>query len=184
MIKTSLKLTISLIDNSKAVVLLFLLLRGRLSKPHAVTIDFLSASSPDAHAETTLVCGWVRGARQIVSPSVILTMADKLRSLVGPVSSLQTLLCRGTLFSSVFTLLTTCIGAGTLALPYAFRQGGIIYASVVFFLIMVISIAVGLYLIESKRYSKELFPAAEIEGYEDLAEVTFGAVGRVSDYNS
>ena len=31
-------------------------------------------------------------------------------------------LMQGTIFSSVFTLLSTCIGAGTLSLPYAFQQ--------------------------------------------------------------
>ena len=31
-------------------------------------------------------------------------------------------LMRGTIASSIFTLLTTCIGAGTLSLPYAFEQ--------------------------------------------------------------
>ena len=47
-------------------------------------------------------------------------------------------------------------------------------------MIMVISIAVGLFLIESKRYSKRLFPGVEISGYEDLAEITMGSIGRVS----
>ena len=31
-------------------------------------------------------------------------------------------LMKGTIFSSIFTLLTTCIGAGTLSLPFAFEQ--------------------------------------------------------------
>lgn len=31
-------------------------------------------------------------------------------------------LVKGTIFSSIFTLLTTCIGAGTLSLPFAFEQ--------------------------------------------------------------
>lgn len=31
-------------------------------------------------------------------------------------------LMKGTIYSSIFTLLTTCIGAGTLSLPYAFDQ--------------------------------------------------------------
>ena len=31
-------------------------------------------------------------------------------------------LMKGTIFSSIFTLLTTCIGAGTLSLPFAFQQ--------------------------------------------------------------
>lgn len=44
---------------------------------------------------------------------------------------------RGTVVSSIFILLTTCIGAGTLSLPYAFSQGGVFVFSIVFFLIMV-----------------------------------------------
>lgn len=111
-------------------------------------------------------------------------MADcsKLFSAVaGKAASLRHLLCRGTVCSSIFTLLTTCIGAGTLALPYAIKQGGMIYSSVVFFVIMVVSIVVGVYLIESKRYSKRLFPVVEISGYEDLAEITLGSIGRVRE---
>ena len=111
-------------------------------------------------------------------------MAEKQPYSIDALSSLRKMLCRGTLFSSIFTLLTTCVGAGTLALPYAFRQGGLVYASIAFFLLMIISIVVGLFLIESKRYSKELFPEVEIEGYEDLAEVSFGVIGRVSLANS
>lgn len=44
---------------------------------------------------------------------------------------------RGTVVSSIFILLTTCVGAGTLSLPYAFSQGGIFVFSIIFFLIMV-----------------------------------------------
>lgn len=44
---------------------------------------------------------------------------------------------KGTVVSSIFILLTTCMGAGTLSLPYAFSQGGIIVFSVIFFFIMV-----------------------------------------------
>ena len=44
---------------------------------------------------------------------------------------------KGTVVSSIFILLTTCIGAGTLSLPYAFSQGGIFVFSIIFFLIMV-----------------------------------------------
>ena len=98
----------------------------------------------------------------------------------GWLTSFRRLLCRGTIFSSIFTLLTTCIGAGTLALPYAIKQGGLIYSSFVFFVIMVISISVGLFLIESKRYSQRLLPGVEVSGYEDLAEITMGSIGRVS----
>ena len=44
---------------------------------------------------------------------------------------------KGTVVSSIFILLTTCIGAGTLSLPYAMSQGGIFVFSIIFFLIMV-----------------------------------------------
>ena len=44
---------------------------------------------------------------------------------------------RGTICSSIFILLATCIGAGTLSLPYAFAQGGILFSSIVFLVIMV-----------------------------------------------
>ena len=46
-------------------------------------------------------------------------------------------LTRGTVLSSIFILLTTCIGAGALSLPYAFAKGGILIFSIVFFVIMV-----------------------------------------------
>ena len=53
------------------------------------------------------------------------------------VRSASKLTTQGTVCSSIFILLTTCIGAGTLSLPYAFAQGGVIFSSVVFLIIMV-----------------------------------------------
>ena len=50
----------------------------------------------------------------------------------------------GTVLSSIFILLTTCIGAGTLSLPYAFSKGGIFVFSAIFFLIMVMLCAITL----------------------------------------
>lgn len=91
---------------------------------------------------------------------------------------------KGTIFSSVFNLLTTSIGAGTLALPYAYSQGGIVFSSIVLFVIMIMSIIVGLYLYEGKRCCQEICPNMEVRGYEDLAEVAFGSVGRVSTVGS
>ena len=44
---------------------------------------------------------------------------------------------QGTVVSSIFILLTTCVGAGTLSLPYGFTQGGLVFSSIVFFVIMV-----------------------------------------------
>lgn len=86
---------------------------------------------------------------------------------------------KGTIFSSIFTLLTTCIGAGTLSLPFAFAQGGLIPSSVIFFIIMIVSIIVGFLLFSAKRYCQELYPKMPVWGYEDLALASFGAVGKV-----
>ena len=87
---------------------------------------------------------------------------------------------RGTIFSSLFTLLTTCIGAGTLSLPYAFKEGGLLFSSVVFVTILLISVVVGLMLFSSKRYCAELFgDDVEVWGYEDLAQIAFGVAGKV-----
>ena len=95
-------------------------------------------------------------------------------------------LCRGftkgTIFSSVFNLLTTSIGAGTLALPYAFKEGGIVFSSILFFMILIIAIIAGFYLFDSQKHAKEVFPSVEIRGYADLAEVALGKLGRVSIY--
>ncbi len=87
---------------------------------------------------------------------------------------------RGTIHSSIFTLLTTCIGAGTLSLPFAFAKGSILIASVIFLGVMLISVIVGFMLFSGKRYCSELFPKMEVWGYEDLAQAAFGAVGKVS----
>lgn len=87
---------------------------------------------------------------------------------------------KGTIFSSIFNLLTTSIGAGTLALPYAYSQGGLVFSSAVFLCIMLMSIVVGLYLYEAKRVCQDICPNMVVSGYEDLAEVAFGAIGRVS----
>ncbi len=86
---------------------------------------------------------------------------------------------KGTIFSSIFNLLTTIIGAGTLALPYAFREGGLVFSSILFFIVMVIAIIIGLFLYDSQKICKDLFPSVEIKGYADLAELTLGKIGRV-----
>ena len=48
-------------------------------------------------------------------------------------------------------------------------QGGLITASIIFFLIMVVSVIVGFLLISAKRYSGDLYPRMAVWGYEDLA---------------
>ena len=105
--------------------------------------------------------------------------ADSSSSQLGRLKATWQGLTKGTIFSSIFTLLTTCIGAGTLSLPYAFAQGGLILSSIIFFVIMIVSIVVGFLLFSAKRYCQELYPKMPVWGYEDLALLSFGAVGKV-----
>ena len=86
---------------------------------------------------------------------------------------------KGTVFSSVFILLTTSVGAGTLSLPYAFARGGLLLSSVVLLAVVLVAIISGVYLFSSKHYCSEVFPDMEVWSYEDLAEAAFGVLGRV-----
>ena len=54
-----------------------------------------------------------------------------------------------------------------------------ITASIIFFLIMVVSVIVGFLLISAKRYSVDLYPRMDVWGYEDLAFAAFGPIGKV-----
>ena len=54
------------------------------------------------------------------------------------------------------------------------------FSSIVFLLILLISIFVGLMLYSSKRYCEELYPGMDVGGYEDIAVAAFGTIGRVS----
>ena len=58
-------------------------------------------------------------------------------------------------------------------------QGGLVPSSIIFFLIMVVSVVVGFLLFSSKRYCGELYPGMAVWGYEDLALAAFGPIGKV-----
>lgn len=103
---------------------------------------------------------------------------------MGPSVSSSTRELRGTYFSSVFALLTTCIGAGTLSLPYAFMKGGLIFSLIVFVVIMVMAVVIGYMLLESKHLVESMAGSkAIINNYADLGEFSFGVVGKVSKDN-
>ena len=59
-------------------------------------------------------------------------------------------------------------------------QGGLIPSAIIFFLIMVVSVMVGFMLFAAKRYCEELYPGMAVWGYEDIALVAFGPVGKVT----
>ena len=135
---------------------------------------------------TTHVSGGLAKSR-FLSSNLIMDKMEMMYTSYSPRVVCQNALgffTRGTIFSSIFNLLTTCIGAGTLSLPYAFAEGGLVFSSVLFFLVMLMSIMVGLYLYDSKRYCRNISPDIEVDGIEDLAQVAFGVVGRVSSHLS
>ena len=100
---------------------------------------------------------------------------------MGPGSHSSTRRGRGTFFSSVFALLTTCIGAGTLSLPYAFMKGGLIFSVIVFVAIMIMAIVIGYMLLESKHLVESMAGSkVSINSYADLGEFSFGVIGKVS----
>ncbi|XP_065904245.1 probable sodium-coupled neutral amino acid transporter 6 [Dysidea avara] len=85
---------------------------------------------------------------------------------------------KGTFFSSVFALLTTCMGAGTLSLPYAFMKGGLLFSLVIFVLVMVTAIVIGYMLLESKHLVESMSGKSIINSYADLGEYSFGIIGK------
>jgi len=86
---------------------------------------------------------------------------------------------KGTVFSSVFALLTTCMGAGTLSLPYAFMKGGLLFSLIVFVLVMVSAIVIGYMLLESKHLVESMSGKSIVNSYADLGEYSFGIIGKV-----
>ena len=99
---------------------------------------------------------------------------------MGAGASTSTRNQRGSFFSSVFALLTTCIGAGTLSLPYAFMRGGLIFSLIVFVVIMVMAIVIGYMLLESKHLIESMAGSkVTINSYADLGEFSFGVIGKV-----
>ena len=81
----------------------------------------------------------------------------------------------GTIFSSVFTLVSTMIGGGLLSLPFAFEQGGIAVSSFVLLFVLAASTYGGFLIINSKKYCQ-----GKIRNIEDVARVAFGVNGQVS----
>ena len=80
----------------------------------------------------------------------------------------------GTVFSSIFTLVSTMIGGGLLSLPFAFQQGGLILTSMLLFLVLMASTHGGFLIINSKKYCQ-----GKIRNIEDVAKVAFGPKGKV-----
>ena len=80
----------------------------------------------------------------------------------------------GTVFSSIFTLVSTMVGGGILSLPFAFQQGGFIMTSVVLLCVLMASTHGAFLIINSKRYCQ-----GKIRNVEDVANIAFGNKGKV-----
>ena len=80
----------------------------------------------------------------------------------------------GTIFSSIFTLVSTMIGGGLLSLPFAFEQGGYAVSSIVLIFVLAASTHGGFLVINSKKYCH-----GKIRNIEDVARVAFGKRGQV-----
>ena len=81
----------------------------------------------------------------------------------------------GTIFSSIFTLVSTMIGGGLLSLPFAFEQGGYAVSLAVLIFVLAASTHGGFLVINSKKYCH-----GKIRNIEDVARVAFGKRGQVS----
>lgn len=82
----------------------------------------------------------------------------------------------GTVFSSIFTLVSTMVGGGILSLPFAFQQGGFILTSVVLLCVLMASTHGAFLIINSKRYCQ-----GKIKNVEDVANIAFGNKGKVCE---
>ncbi|XP_068670207.1 uncharacterized protein [Montipora foliosa] len=80
----------------------------------------------------------------------------------------------GTVFSSIFTLISTMVGGGILSLPFAFQQGGFIVTSVVLLCVLMASTHGAFLIINSKRYCQ-----GKIRNVEDVAYIAFGNKGKI-----
>ena len=84
----------------------------------------------------------------------------------------------GTVFSSIFTLVSTMVGGGILSLPFAFQQGGFIMTSIVLLCVLMASTHGAFLIINSKRYCQ-----GKIRNVEDVGNVAFGNKGKVRNFN-
>ena len=92
---------------------------------------------------------------------------------------------KGTIFSSVFVLTTSCVGAGTLSVAYAFKEGGLAFSVAMFLLIISSSVMAAIEMLDAKQlYEKmaktDTSKAVRINSYPTLGEAAFGRAGKVS----
>ena len=92
---------------------------------------------------------------------------------------------KGTIFSSVFNLMNTCVGAGTLSVSYAFSRGGLAFSTATFIIIIVCSLLAALQMVDAKRLVDEMLGSGrsrmkvKIDSFPTLGEAAFGAPGKV-----
>lgn len=110
-------------------------------------------------------------------------MAAEAEPLIPKVSEAPR---KGTIFSSVFVLTTSCVGAGTLSVAYAFSQGGLAFSVAMFVLIISSSVMAAIEMLDAKQLYEEMARtstsmAVRINSYPTLGEAAFGRFGKVSE---
>ena len=96
---------------------------------------------------------------------------------------------KGTILSSVFVLTTSCVGAGTLSVAYAFSQGGLAYSIGTFLVIMFSSVMAAMEMLDAKQLYDEMVKASwakavNINSFPALGEAALGIFGKVSEWYS
>lgn len=112
-------------------------------------------------------------------------MVDEERIPLVPQNSEAEEPRKGTIFSSVFVLTTSCVGAGTLSVAYAFSQGGLAFSIAVFLVIIASCVMAAIEMLDAKQLHDEIRSASpqktvKINSFPTLGEAAFGVVGKVS----
>ena len=94
---------------------------------------------------------------------------------------------KGTIFSSVFVLTTSCVGAGTLSVAYAFSKGGLAFSIAVFLVIIASCLMAAIEMLDAKKLHEEITGASpgksvKINSFPTLGEAAFGVAGKVSEW--
>eukprot|EP00794_Sanderia_malayensis_P003441 gene3441-3936_t len=135
--------------------------------------------TPSAHSNYREIQSSVDGSSIASTESLTDSLASddpltEATPLVGANSgAFETSERTGTIFSSIFTLVSTMIGGGLLSLPFAFQQGGFLVSSFILLFVLAASTYGGFLIINSKKYCQ-----GKIRNIEDVARVAFGIRGQ------
>ena len=92
---------------------------------------------------------------------------------------------KGTVLSSIAILMSSCVGAGTLSVAYGFSRGGLLFAMIVFLVIITIAVVAAMQILDGKDMADDLYnreiSAVKVDNLVGLGEAAFGIIGKVWD---